>query len=314
MNSVTVAVVPRERFSEAKASFDSIREHTPASVPLIYVDGRSPLSVRRYLAAQAERHPFRLIRSDRYLSPNQARNLALREVTTEYVVFIDNDVLVTPGWLDALVNCADDTGASIVGPMYYAGERGTRNIHMAGGTVRIEEENGRRVLHEHHRYARQERDDIGVRFAREQVELVEFHCMLVRMDVFRAFGPLDEQLLSTLEHVDLCLTVLGAGGTVFFEPAAEVTHLMPPPFAFSDYPYFMLRWSDAWNRASIKHFQRKWALEDDDPSLRQLGEWLGRHRQRYFKPAWNVVYPVLGWRRSNGLERALTRSVAALLE
>jgi len=34
---------------------------------------------------------------DRCLAPNEARNMGVGEVTTRYVVFIDNDVLVTPG-------------------------------------------------------------------------------------------------------------------------------------------------------------------------------------------------------------------------
>src|SRR5688500_11578950 len=95
----TGAVVPRERCSYTKPSLDSVLANTPSGVPLVYVDGGSPSPIRRYIAAQAKARGFELIRTEHYLSPNQARNLAISRVTTKYVVFVDNDVLVEPGWL-----------------------------------------------------------------------------------------------------------------------------------------------------------------------------------------------------------------------
>jgi GT2 family glycosyltransferase len=147
---VTIAVVPRERFSYTRPSLESIFENTPPPFELVYVDGGSPPSVSRYLEAQARQRRFRLVRTDHYLSPNRARNLALHHVTSKYVVFVDNDVLVSPGWLDALVECAEQTDAAVVGPVYFIGQPGSRKIHMAGGIAHIEESNGRRVFRESH--------------------------------------------------------------------------------------------------------------------------------------------------------------------
>lgn len=310
---VTVAIVPRERFSYTKASLESILANTPAAVKLVYVDGGSPAAIRRYLAAQAQARGFDLIRTEHYLSPNQARNLAIGHVTTRYVAFVDNDVLVEPGWLEALVDCADNTGASIVGPMCYAGKPGTRSIHMAGGVAHIHEKNGRRVLNERHNFAGKDATVIASQLQAGPTELAEFHTMLVRRDVFDRFGPLDEKLLSALEHVDLCMTVREAGGTVYFEPKAEMTYVPPPPFALSDYPFFMLRWSDAWNIATVRHFQQKWQLAAEDESLEEMTDWLRLHRHIYFKPAWKVIYPIAGWRRTNRIERALSQCVVSLV-
>jgi glycosyltransferase involved in cell wall biosynthesis len=309
----TVAMVPRERFSYTKPALESVFDKTRPPFNLVYVDGGSPSPVERYLAAESQRRGFQLIRTDHYLSPNQARNLALRHVTTKYVVFLDNDAIVTDGWLDALVDCAEQTGASIVGPIICAGPAGTTEIHMAGGVAHIEETNGTRVLHEEHRFVGKERAAVATLLRREPTELAEFHCMLVRTDVFAQLGPLDEQLLSALEHVDLCLAVREAGGSVYFEPNSTVTYVPPPPFALSDYPYFMLRWSDKWNTPTLEHFQRKWRLEPDDENLQELTEWLRKHRHIYFRSAWKIVYPVVGWRRANTLEKVLNRAVVRLV-
>jgi len=107
---VAIVVVPRERFSYAARSLESIYEHTDYPFSLVYVDGGSPAATRRYLAQKARENSFQLIRTNHYLSPNQARNLGGKDVNSKYVVFIDNDVLVTPGWLGALVGCAEQTG------------------------------------------------------------------------------------------------------------------------------------------------------------------------------------------------------------
>lgn len=94
---VTLVVTPREKWSVCRQSLDSIVEHSAVPHRLIYVDGGSPAPVRRYVAGQARAHGFELIRTSRYLTPNEARLLGLARVTTPYVVFIDNDVVVTPG-------------------------------------------------------------------------------------------------------------------------------------------------------------------------------------------------------------------------
>jgi GT2 family glycosyltransferase len=309
---VTVAVVPRERFSYTRPSLESLFENTSTPFDLVYVDGGSPPSVRRYLEAQARLRRFRLIRTNHYLGPNQARNLALRHVTGKYVVFVDNDVLVSRGWLDALVTCAEETGASIVGPLYYKGDPGCRTIHMAGGMARIEERNGRRTFYEDHRFANKELDAVSALLQRGPCELVEFHCMLVRTEVFGRLGPLDENLWSALEHVDLCLAVRENGGSVYLEPDSAITHVAPPPFALSDYPYYMLRWSDVWNEATVEHFRRKWRLEHDDEGLQRLNSWVRNHRHISFQPAWKLIHAVVGWRRTDKIEKALNRCMVSL--
>jgi GT2 family glycosyltransferase len=132
---VTIVVVPRERFSLAERSLESLYEHTAHPFSLVYVDGRSPRHIKRYLETQAREKGFELIRAERYLSQNQARNLGLRRVNSPYVVFTDNDVLFSPGWLDALVRCAEETGAWVVGPMYCIGEPALTIVHCLSGTA-----------------------------------------------------------------------------------------------------------------------------------------------------------------------------------
>ena len=111
-SDVTIVVVPRERFSYTRRSLASVFENTATPFKLIYVDPGTPSIVRKYLQGKMGRIRRTLSFSrDGYISPNRARNWAWQEVQTKYTVFLDNDALVTPGWLEELVRCADETGA-----------------------------------------------------------------------------------------------------------------------------------------------------------------------------------------------------------
>jgi hypothetical protein len=99
--------------------------------------------------------------------------------------------------------------------------------------------------------------------------------------------------MSTPEHIDLCLAVREAGGTVYFEPSSIVTYVTPPPFAWTDLPYFFLRWSDAWTEASLEHFRNKWNLTEDDSYIERNYRWTKNHRRLAFKPLQSSISRIL---------------------
>ncbi len=263
MNDIraTLVIAPRERFSFCERALESIYKHTPEPFKLIYVSGGAPPQAMAYLREQAERRGFELLESDRYLSPNQARNLAIPEIETEYVVFLDNDALVAPGWLGHLIGCADETGASVVGPLYMIGEFERATIHMAGGRLRREEVNGRVVLTDEQYLYDTPISKANMRLRRRECEYVEYHCMLVRKIFLDQVAPLDEELLNLHEERDICMSASELGGAVFIEPKSIVSYVPPPPCEWWDLPYFMLRWSEQWSVASVRRFNEKWRID-----------------------------------------------------
>ncbi len=233
------------------------------------------------MAEQANQKQFELIRTDYYLSPNRARNIGLRQVTSKYVVFIDNDVVVSAGWLKPLVQCAEETGATIVSPLICQGKSLHEEVHCAGGEsgVVLEtkgETTRRRIIEKIYKQGRQV-VDVRPQLQRQKTGLAEFHCMMVRTEIFQQVGLLDEALLNTKEHVDLCILVAESGGTVYLEPESLMTYITGQPLEWTDIHYYMLRWSDAWELASLKRLRDKWNLTEDE----------------YFKNK----YKRLGWRR-----------------
>jgi GT2 family glycosyltransferase len=288
---VTIVVVPRERFSCTQESLESIYEYTDFPFKLVYIDGNSPAKVQRYLEAQAQAKNFQLIRTNYYLSPNHARNIGLRQVNTKYLVFIDNDVVVSPGWLKDLVTCAEETGATVVSPLTCVTKPLHEKVHYAGGESHIVTDiKGQRHLREKMYKQGKLLSDLRPQLTRTQTELAEFHCMLVRTEIFERIGCLDESMLNTREHLDFCMTVAEAGGSVYIEPNSLVTYVPGPPFDWTDLHFYMLRWSDAWTLSSLNHFREKWNLVENEGFKNQ--------------------YKNVGWRRRDMLITPLSRRLS----
>ena len=309
---VTVVVVPRSRFDFSELSLETLYQKTAMPFKLVYVDGNSPPHIKQYLEEQAKQKGFHLIRTEKFIFPHQAHKLGLAQVKTKYTVIIDNDVIVESGWLENLVQCAEDTEAWVVGPVYLEGNPEDEIIHMAGGQAHIYEQEGKRKLFVKLAFTKQRLSTVRSQLQRRPTEHVEFHCVLLRTDVFKKLPLLDEKILSAPENVDLCLSVREAGGKIYFEPNSVVTYAAcgatPPPATLTDRPYFLLRWSEAWNRASLEHFRRKWNLTKNDPYIQGQFKWITYHRRGIvFKP---LILPIL----SPILPKNLTLKIIGLLD
>src|SRR5271169_5314783 len=188
---VTIVVSPRERFSATRATLDTLLEVTPPPFELVYVDGGVPKPLRRWLQSKADSRGFRLPGDGSCLVPDHAHNLGFASVYTKYVVFLDNDVMLSSGWLATLVDCTEKFGARIVGRLYCADRPLHTVVHMAGGTAHIEQKDGTRRLVERHLPMHKTVSAVQRKLARGPTEQLEFHCLLVRSDAMRALGPLD---------------------------------------------------------------------------------------------------------------------------
>ncbi len=281
---VTIVVTARERFSAAVAALDAVYATTEPPFELVYVDGGSPATVARALRARAGRYGFRLLRSEQYLSPDDARNIGFAGVRTPYVVFLDNDVIVAAGWLDALLGCAEETGAAIVGPVYCIDRPFHTTVHMVGGVAHVEERDGRRRFIEEHNAMYRPLAALRPTLARRPTEQAEFHCMLVRAETMRVLGPLDTRFCAVPEsQIDLCLAARARGERVFVEPAALVTYDRPRRLRAHDVPYFLWRWSRRRCECGLEHFRRTWRLDADDPYVARQLRFMASHRHRVLR-------------------------------
>jgi GT2 family glycosyltransferase len=113
-----VAIPTQRRASYLEAALRSVvAQAGPAGVEVLVVDDGPDEATR----AAAERHSARYLAHDAPRGLNAARNTALGATDAELVCFVDDDVEVRPGWLQALLaaaaSCPDDV-AVLTGPIH----------------------------------------------------------------------------------------------------------------------------------------------------------------------------------------------------
>lgn len=133
----------------------------------------------------------------------------------EYLVFLNNDTLPTPGWLDALVRYADaHPRAAVVGSKLLNPD-GT--VQHAG--VVVCQDRFTREL-----YPGFPSDHPAVNRSR-RVPAVTGACMLVRRDAFQEVGGFDTAFENAYEDHDLCLRLGESGYEVHYCHESELCHL-----------------------------------------------------------------------------------------
>jgi mycofactocin system glycosyltransferase len=143
--------------------------------------------------------------------PAAARNAGVETATTPLVAFVDADVAVPSGWLDALLPHFADERVALVAPRVVGTDA------PADGTP------ARLARHD----ATDGPLDLGCEPARiragTRVSYVPAAALVCRTDAIRAAGGFDESLRFG-EDVDLVWRLDEAGWRCRYEPAVEVTH------------------------------------------------------------------------------------------
>jgi hypothetical protein len=297
----TIVMTARDRFSLAVRALNEIARVTAKPYQLIYIDGGSPKVVADEIRATCEQHGFRYMRYDTFLSPCQARNIGHRQSTTPYVVYCENDVMVTEGWLENVVKCAEETGAEVVQPLICQGAPLHTEIHQAGGNFTDDmdaffngPEDKRRLSDSH--LSNQGEQVADVELHRTETQVTEVHCFLVRRDAFEWLGDFDENMPCSKDHIDFSVNVWSKGGRIMMEPTSIVTFCVPSrvhPVEPVDRAFYLLRWSPKWQRRSLTHFQKKWKLEKDPYFDRYLKLTSWRYREGVARPMIRQI-PLIG--------------------
>jgi len=277
----TIVMTARERHALAETAIESVVRNTAGPYRFIYADVQSPPWLRDRLARRAAEWNLEVIRVDGDLWPNHVRRQLAPLVASDYVVYIDNDVIVDPGWLDAMVACADETGAGVVAPLYLWGDGHTPGkIHVAGGKLAAERTGGGMVLTEAHYLTNRDPVEVPAELVRRPCDFAEFHCMLVRRDLVQEGILLDPDIVCVHEHIDVSIAARQKGFATYFEPGARVTYLATAEFELADLPFFRKRWSRDVGESSIAAFARKWNVANDDRSFGPVRGFLREHVQQ----------------------------------
>lgn len=119
ITSVAIVVCIHNALADVRRCLDSLVAQTDPAHPFILIDDGSNEKCRNAVQRFCQDHPrCRLLPNQTALGYTKAANQGLRATTADLVVLINSDTIVTPGWLDRLIECATSAPAiGIVGPL-----------------------------------------------------------------------------------------------------------------------------------------------------------------------------------------------------
>ena len=117
-NSVDIVVCVHNAPDDVRACLESILKCSPHIYKLILVDDGSDEATKSFLQDFAFDYDAQLLRNELAKGYTRAANQGLRYSNGKYVVLLNSDVIVTPDWLDRMIQCAEsDERIGIVGPL-----------------------------------------------------------------------------------------------------------------------------------------------------------------------------------------------------
>ncbi len=243
----SIIVLACNGLDDTRLCLESVRRCTAVPYELILVDNGSTDGTAAYFRDYARKHPHvRVILNASNRGFAGGNNQALSLARGDYVVLLNNDTVVTTGWLEGMMRVFDEhPEVGIAGPMtnYVAGPQ-------------LVAKPGYQSLEQLPKFAAQWREAHAGRS--EEINRAVGFCLMARRQVLDRIGGLDEAFVNgNFEDDDFCLRALCLGFKVRMAQEVFIHHTGGRTFrnARLDYQRNML--------ANWEVFKAKWGISKD---------------------------------------------------
>ncbi len=210
---VSIVMPVFNKLAFTQKAIESVRNNS-GKVPfeLIVVDNASSDGTAEYLASL--RGTVKAWRNEENLGFARATNQGALLAHGDFLVFLNNDTEVQPGWLNALVDeLTNKPQTGIVGGRLLYPDGTIQHAGVAIGRDQI-------PFHIHHRLPA----DHPLVSMRRSFPVVTAACAAVRRLEFYRLGMLDEEFVNGHEDIDLCLRYGKKGQEAIYRPDCVVVH------------------------------------------------------------------------------------------
>jgi GT2 family glycosyltransferase len=205
---ISIIVVTFNKIEYTKLCLESILNNTEyPNYEIIIVDNASVDGTVEYLEGFKNTNSYiTFIRNDRNLGFAAANNLGARSSSGDYLVLLNNDTIVTPGWLHRLViHLKKYSKAGMVGSV----------TNAIGNEAKIQV-NYTELSDINYFAARRAQKYNGISF---RIRVLALYCAMISRDLYEQLGGLDERYyVGMFEDDDLALKIQHAG---FYLQCAE---------------------------------------------------------------------------------------------
>jgi GT2 family glycosyltransferase/glycosyltransferase involved in cell wall biosynthesis len=222
-SSVDIIVCVHNALADVKNCLESINCYTLPPFRLIIVDDGSAAETQEFLSDYAKKQGCVIHRNEIAGGYTKAANCGLRLSDAEYSVLLNSDTIVTPYWLERLLDCANsDSTIGIVGPLSNtASWQSVPEIFDANGDWTDNPLPKGLTIQE---YA----DEVARESLRiyPKVGFINGFCFLIKRSLMTEIGIFDEEVFGRGygEENDFCLRAAKAGWQLAIADDAYVYH------------------------------------------------------------------------------------------
>ena len=250
----SIIILTFNQLEYTKKCVKSLRRHTPEPHEIIFVDNGSTDGTVKWLKTMVqENENFTLIENERNLGFAKGCNQGIEASQGEFILLLNNDVVVAEGWLAGLLACLNHApAAGIIGPM-------TNNI--SGPQQVLSDEY--RSVDDLDKYAAKFREQH--RHRRISLRRIVGFCMLFKCTFVERIGMLDENFgTGNFEDDDFCLRASLAGYKNYVAGDVFIHHFGSRSFIGNKIDY------SATLSENRKIIEKKWTLSLSSPEGKKL--------------------------------------------
>jgi len=219
---VSIIVLNWNGLEDTIECLESLKKITYPNYEVIVVDNGSEGNDAQALQEKFGDYIY-MIKNNRNYGYTGGNNIGIKYVLAhsqpDYLLILNNDVVVAPDFLNHLVEAIDaDASIGIAGPKVYYYDFPNR-IQSAGAKINM------RKGHIHSIGIKQV--DVGQYDAQQEVGYIAGCCLLVKNEVIQKVGLFDESYFCYWDEVDYCVRATRSGYKVVYIPKGKIWHKLP---------------------------------------------------------------------------------------
>lgn len=219
--SVTVVILNLDGILFTRKCLESVLSSSYPNLKVLVIDNGSKIDETRQIEREFRTRKLSVIRLEKNFGFAKANNLGARKAHSKYVIFLNNDTIVSRKWIESLVKTAESNRAVAVQPKMlsalkkgyfdYAGAAGgfvdMFGFPFARGRIFFEVEK-----------------DVGQYDNEMEIMWASGAALFIERVRFLEFGGFDEDFFIYHEETDLCWRLRESGYKIFFCPDSIVYH------------------------------------------------------------------------------------------
>lgn len=250
---VSIIILSALRKACTQRCLKSIDKFTTINHEVIIIDMGGDKNIKKWLISEKKkRSNLKVIFNDNNVGTSRGRNQGIKIAKGKYVVFLDNDIVVSEHWLCALIEAFKRwpkialAGSKIICPnnyvyicdkyVYDTGDKGTRRkIGLKAITPYLS-------------------SDFKINTEKE-VPWYSTGCLMAYRSILNSIRGFDENIFSIEEDKDLCLQIKKKGKKIIYCPKSCVIHNRIRDNFYEN----RIRYKDTSRlKKDISYFEAKW--------------------------------------------------------